>query len=374
MERNASTPCYAALFQAAPGETAVLDLDFRIVAVNDAYVREWKLSREALVGQSIFDTLIDDPTRARSLRDSLERVLDTRASDRMAAWPRGAPTKCGPSDEIDERYDSAWNYPILDEDGRVINVVHQVEDVTELVLLHRREVEREAELSEAIKVYEAIYDQGLFAGRLDLDGVVIDANRSCLDQCGFKRQDVLGKPFWECGWWNRSAAVQSWVKGAFERARHGEPFRGESAYYWADGTERVVEFSCIPIKDRSGHVLFVIATGIDVTERFQVERDRRATAILESTTDAFFALGRDWRFTYVNRQAEHVLTVPSDLLGKVIWDVFPGLEGTDFQRAYLRAAGERAVSSVTSYYPDHDRWYEVHAYPVKMESPSTFAT
>ncbi len=307
MERNASTPCYAALFQAAPGETAVLDLDFRIVAVNDAYVREWKLSREALVGQSIFDTLIDDPTRARSLRDSLERVLDTRASDRMAARPRGAPTKCGPSDEIDERYDSAWNYPILDEDGRVINIVHQVEDVTELVLLHRREVEREAELSEAIKVYEAIYDQGLFAGRLDLDGVVIDANRSCLDQCGFKRQDVIGKPFWECGWWNRSAAVQSWVKGDSSGHDTASRFAASRLTTGRTAPSESSSFRAYRSRTRSGHVLFVIATGIDVTERFQVEKDRRATAILESTTDAFFALDRDWRFTYVNRQAEHVL-------------------------------------------------------------------
>jgi two-component system, sensor histidine kinase len=68
---------------------------------------------------------------------------------------------------------------------------------------------------------------------------------------------------------------------------------------------------------------------MDFTERFRAEKDRRATAILESTTDAFFALDRDWRFTYVNRQAELVLTRSRyDLIGKVIWDVFPGLEGS----------------------------------------------
>ncbi|MGV3617453.1 MAG: PAS domain-containing protein [Fimbriimonas sp.] len=100
----------------------------------------------------------------------------------------------------------------------------------------------------------------------------------------------------------------------------------------------------------------------DITEQ---RRDRnRAKEILESITDAFFALDRDWRFTYLNAQAHQVLArEPGELLGKVIWDEYPGALGTEFETTYRRTVQERIPLTFTAYYPDHRRWYEVHSYP-----------
>jgi hypothetical protein len=92
--------------------------------------------------------------------------------------------------------------------------------------------------------------------------------------------------------------------------------------------------------------------------------DEQSRTILESITDAFFAVDEAWRFTYANAQAERVLErPPGDLLGKVLWDEYPGLVGSEFERIYRRAATQRIPGSVTAFYPDHGRWYEVHAYP-----------
>ncbi|HWE38612.1 MAG TPA: PAS domain-containing protein [Isosphaeraceae bacterium] len=366
MKRPPDPPDFAALFTSAPGSVVVLGPapEFPIAAVNDAFTRATGLDAVEVVGRSVFEVLPDDADGQARFRASLERVLATRAADRLPLRRHDVRGPTGEGGAVEERYWNAVNFPLVDAGGRITHIVHQSEEVTEVVLLRKRATEREAELAEAIGVYEAVYDQGLFAGRLDLEGRVVHANRACLDPCGFTFEDVVGRPFWECGWWNRSPEVQAWVRRAFEQARGGVPFRGESRYFWADGTERIVEFSCMPIKDAAGAVRFVVPTGIDVTERFEAEQDRRAAAILESITDAFFAVDRDWRFTYVNRQAERVLRRDhGDLIGKVLWDEFPGLEGSEFQRAYLRAAREGVASSITSFYPDHDRWYEVHSYP-----------
>jgi CheY-like chemotaxis protein len=51
--------------------------------------------------------------------------------------------------------------------------------------------------------------------------VVIDINRSALEVCGFERQDVLGRPFWECGWWNRSPDVIQKTDQPVNRAADG---------------------------------------------------------------------------------------------------------------------------------------------------------
>jgi PAS domain S-box-containing protein len=89
-----------------------------------------------------------------------------------------------------------------------------------------------------------------------------------------------------------------------------------------------------------------------------------AEEIVESITDAFFAVSLEWRFLYVNRQAEQLLARdPGDLLGKSLWEEYPGLLGSDFERAYRRALAEKVTLSVSAYYPDHARWYEAHVYP-----------
>jgi PAS domain S-box-containing protein len=89
-----------------------------------------------------------------------------------------------------------------------------------------------------------------------------------------------------------------------------------------------------------------------------------AEEIVESISDGFFAVSHEWRFLYVNRKAEQLLARDSgDLLGRSLWEEYPGLEGTEFQIAYRRAAAERVTVSVTAYYPDHERWYETHVYP-----------
>lgn len=89
-----------------------------------------------------------------------------------------------------------------------------------------------------------------------------------------------------------------------------------------------------------------------------------AHTILDSITDAFFSLNERWEFSYVNRQTLKTLAREAEeLLGKSIWEVYPGTVGSEFERTYRRAAQERVALAFCSYYPDHQRWYDVNVYP-----------
>jgi PAS domain S-box-containing protein len=93
----------------------------------------------------------------------------------------------------------------------------------------------------------------------------------------------------------------------------------------------------------------------------------RSRTILESITDGFFAIDGDWRFTYVNAAGERILgRAQSDLIGKRLWDEYPGAVGSEFERVYRRVACGQGRESFTAYYPDSDRWYEVTAYPAPV--------
>ena len=98
--------------------------------------------------------------------------------------------------------------------------------------------------------------------------------------------------------------------------------------------------------------------------RLRRDTEQRARTILESITDAFFALDREWRFTYVNRHAEALMARPrAELVGKNIWEEYAPAVGTTFHTEFTRAVRDNVSVSFEEYYPPHDRWYEVRAYP-----------
>lgn len=90
-------------------------------------------------------------------------------------------------------------------------------------------------------------------------------------------------------------------------------------------------------------------------------------ALLESITDAFYALDRDCRFTYLNQRAvDHFGATRERLLGQVVWDVFPVTRGTVFQQEYERALQQQRSVSFETVSPLSNRWLEVRAYPTQQ--------
>ncbi|HYW10713.1 MAG TPA: PAS domain S-box protein [Longimicrobium sp.] len=106
-------------------------------------------------------------------------------------------------------------------------------------------------------------------------------------------------------------------------------------------------------------------TAANDRERLEERLNERTRRILESITDAFFALDHQWRFTWLNDEAEQLLArTREELMGRGIWDEFPAAVGTLFQQEYERAAREQLPVQFEAYYPPPlDAWYEVRAYP-----------
>jgi PAS domain S-box-containing protein len=89
--------------------------------------------------------------------------------------------------------------------------------------------------------------------------------------------------------------------------------------------------------------------------------------ILESMSDGFCAFDAEWRFTYINKKAEQELARQNfkraDLLGKVLWEVFPSQTGTRWHDAVQQAMQKRVPISCEFYYPPLGEWYEDRVSP-----------
>ena len=86
--------------------------------------------------------------------------------------------------------------------------------------------------------------------------------------------------------------------------------------------------------------------------------------ILESMTDAFVALDREWRYVYVNRRAGEMFDRdPAYLIGRHIWTEFPEGVGQPFHLAYERAMREQVPLTFEEYYAPYGRWFENRLHP-----------
>jgi two-component system, cell cycle sensor histidine kinase and response regulator CckA len=134
-----------------------------------------------------------------------------------------------------------------------------------------------------------------------------------------------------------------------------------------DGSEFPVELSVSRAETPHGEIVTCIIR--DITARLQteaalLESNLGTTRILESITDAFFALDRDWRYTYLNGRAEQILgRKREDLQAKNIWDEFPDLVGTVFEQEFHRSAAEQRPAEFTAYDARLKLWADVHVYP-----------
>ncbi|TFV86327.1 SpoIIE family protein phosphatase [Blastococcus sp. CT_GayMR16] len=123
---------------------------------------------------------------------------------------------------------------------------------------------------------------------------------------------------------------------------------------WLQGRGRAVP-------DDRGKAARLLGAGFDTTS--QRHADARVSRVLEAMKSAFFALDRNWRFTYVNAESERVLVrTREELLGVSIWEAFPGTVDSPFEENYRAAVATGEERVFESYYPPFDTWYEVRAW------------
>ena len=95
-----------------------------------------------------------------------------------------------------------------------------------------------------------------------------------------------------------------------------------------------------------------------------LQTHQQTTAILESITDAFYALDTDWRFTYVNAACERsVHLTRAEMLGKTVWEMFPAAGEAAFGVEARRAMSERISVAYQDYYPPLLLWVETRIFP-----------
>lgn len=105
---------------------------------------------------------------------------------------------------------------------------------------------------------------------LDTEGRIVRFNRASGEISGYSSEEVSGKYFWDL--FSTSQETPQ-IKNIFARILAGQfPTNYESAWVAKDGTQRAIAWSNTALLNKYGAVVHVIATGVDVTKRKEVEQ------------------------------------------------------------------------------------------------------
>jgi PAS domain S-box-containing protein len=204
--------------------------------------------------------------------------------------------------------------PFLDDLGQPFQFLSIRFDITS-----RKQAEesvRQRELK-----FRAIFDNTFqFVGLLDVDGIILEANRTALDAIGATPDEVVGQAFWATPWWTHSPALQVQLQQGVQRAATGELVRFEAKHFLADGSYIIVDFSLSPICDETGKVVMLIPEGRDITERKQLERDRER--FLAVASELQLILGSNGYFHWVSPMFESTLGWTTEEMTSRQWTEF----------------------------------------------------
>jgi PAS domain S-box-containing protein len=179
-----------------------------------------------------------------------------------------------------------------DDGGRPLRSIGTVQDVSE-------QVQAELRLR---NILDGIF---AFVGLYDLEGTLVEVNRAPLEIAGLRREDVIGKPFWEAYWWSHARDTQDQVRSALVRAARGEVVRDDFVVRIGDGRFITVDTVFGPLRDVSGRIDGVVGSGVDITDRKNAddaarrhlellrEREARLALVFNHTSDTMLLLSVD---------------------------------------------------------------------------------
>jgi PAS domain S-box-containing protein len=354
----------ALLFPVVTG-FAWVGLDLRLQGERDvshvcfavgALLMAWALSRWRLFDLVPIarEAVMDHLTDALLVVDRLGRIVDAnhvavtlfqRSSRALAGqpaavaleeWPELVSLVAGkesrqqkvssPSSYGRRWYDARWS-SLRDPGGRWLGGTLVLRDITTLrqarTLLEERVQRGSEDLAASEGRFRTLFDQTFqLIGLLDRRGIVLAANRAALNMIGEPQEAVLGRPFWETGWWSHDPDQRARLREAIDRAAAGQFVRFEATHAAADGRTRAMDFSLVPVRDARGEVVQIIPEGRDVTELQEAHARAAALAAQLQQAQKLETIGRI--AAGVAHDFNNLLTVISGTVSVARREVAPG--------------------------------------------------
>jgi PAS domain S-box-containing protein len=154
-------------------------------------------------------------------------------------------------------------------------------------------------------------------------------------------------------------------QGATVTAKHRSR-RKDGSYCWLETTGRTIRGADTGAIEE---IIMLSRAGesrecAELITHHALQAPQSMEALIDRIIEGVLELDSDWRITYVNGEMERVARRSRDeILGRTLWDAFPGTVGTIFEEKYRAAMATQSPEIFEACYQPLDIWVEVRAYP-----------
>jgi PAS domain S-box-containing protein len=201
---------------------------------------------------------------------------------------------------------------------------------------------------------------------ITLEGIILIWNRGAEKLYGYQAGEVRGRPVS----FLLSQGSREEITGILNKIKNGARVdHYETVHLRKDGQNLHVSVSISPLKNYQGKTTGISIIARDISERIKMQQElqkshERLGNILESMSEAFMSFDHQWRFRYVNREAEKICQRPREsLIGRNLWEELPEWVETMLYVQYHRAMNEGTAVDFELAGVHGDKVYEVFACP-----------
>jgi PAS domain S-box-containing protein len=322
----------------------------QLVEINAAAEKEYGYSRQELLGLSIHDLRAAETQK-------LTHTQMTEADRKGILF-----------ETIHRRKDGS-TFPV-----EVSSRGTTVDGIRMLVSVVRNITERknfEARLLKSEENYRKIFEgatEGIY--QTTLEGKYLNVNHAFARMFGFSSPLEMINSVKNIGHEvyvdprSRERMVQILIDHDRVEGFEAEVYRKDKSKFW-------ISINIHTVRDEAGNILYFEGTNVDITERKRAEEALLASAkktetVLASITDMYVSYDNKWRFVDLNPLAEKLMgKTRQELIGKVIWKVFPHLKKTEIYYNYMKSVRNKMTGSFEAYSPVTRHWHEFYLYPGK---------
>ena len=228
-------------------------------------------------------------------------------------------------------------------------------------------------------VYETFFETSLNALILaKRDGIIFEVNKAACDIFGYTEAEMIGM--------ERKVYVDTndpvFLEMMKERNHTNAKLNGVITGIRKNGERFPLKIASVIINNEEaeeiiGAIVYDISEEIRQEQKLkqlleqskklhQQEEDSRVLleSVLDSITDGFFIIDRNWTVLFWNKAAENILQKTEDeLIGKNLWEAFPDLAVLQEHVDYQTLVGKNKSIRFREYFPKYKIWADVSVYP-----------
>ncbi len=203
--------------------------------------------------------------------------------------------------------------PIKDEEGKILNSIHIIRDITQQKQLEKT-------LKDSEEKFKSIFENATDAiTYLDLTGKILDVNKQVVNFGNGSKEDSINKKFTDINVLSLKD-IPKYLK-LFHSVITGKKATIVAEVYSKKGEKRFLESSATLIKSETGPKRIMVISR-DITERKQaeallMENEQKLRSIIEHSIELFYIHDTNQMLTYVSPQCKKMLGyAPEEMMVK----------------------------------------------------------